>query len=116
MLRGNIFSLKGYVSDPEKELFETIFTGDNCKVERIVSSGHITPKENWYDQEKDEWIVLLQGNASLEFSDKKILKMESGDFVFIPARKRHRVTYTSISPPCIWLAIHGNIRLPNTEK
>jgi cupin 2 domain-containing protein len=111
MRHGNIFNLGTYIKDPEKELFELLFQADNCRVERIVSSGHVTPDGNWYNQEQDEWVVLLQGTASLQFYDNEFLSLRNGDFIFIPAQQRHRVISTSIEPPCIWLAIHGDIHV-----
>jgi len=115
MIQDNIFNLQGLVSDPEKELFEPIFTGNDCKVERIVSKGHSTPTGEWYDQEKDEWVILLKGKAIIEFDSGEMLNLESGDYILIPANKRHRVSHTSSEPPCIWLAIHGDIALHNTD-
>lgn len=115
MIRGNIFSLKSYAHNPEKELFETIFTINDCKVERIVSKGHSTPFGEWYDQEKDEWVILLEGRAIIVFETGEILKFEKGDYIFIPSHLRHRVASTSTEPPCVWLAIHGNFTLHNTD-
>ena len=31
------------------ELFETLIKTDNIHIERIVSKGHTSPKEGWYD-------------------------------------------------------------------
>jgi cupin 2 domain-containing protein len=115
MIRYNIFDLKGFVSDPDMELFETIFTGNDCKVERIVSKGHSTPTGEWYDQEQDEWVILLKGKAIIEFESGEILNLEAGDYIFIPAKLRHRVALTSTEPPCVWLAIHGNLKQHNTD-
>lgn len=105
MLHGNIFNLRGYVKDPEKELFENLFKKGNCKIERIVSSGHSTPPDQWYDQELDEWVILLQGNARIEFLNSETTSLKSGDYLFIPAHKKHRVVFTSTEPLCIWLAV-----------
>lgn len=115
MVIGNIFDLSNNKENSEKELFETIFNANNCEVERIVSWGQITPEGQWYDQERDEWVVLLQGKATIEFAEKEIL-ITAGDYILIPARKRHRVTYTSTEPPCIWLAIHGEIDNQHVDK
>jgi cupin 2 domain-containing protein len=116
MIRDNIFNLQGLVSDPKKELFETIFTGNDCKVERIVSKGHTTAEGEWYDQEKDEWVILLKGNAKIEFENGEMLNLETGDYILIPANLRHRVALTSTEPPCVWLAIHGNIKQHDTDN
>jgi cupin 2 domain-containing protein len=48
---------------------------------------------------------LLQGEATLLFEDESSIKMASGDYLMIPAHRKHRVTFTSTHPPAIWLAI-----------
>ncbi len=67
--------LKNIFSDlPEKsldkEIFETLLQNDNAKLERIISTGQITPDDKWYDQEQDEWVVLLKGHAILLFENE----------------------------------------------
>ena len=48
------------------EHFSPLLTSDSgLLVERIVSWGHVTPEDQWYDQEKDEWVLLLEGAARL---------------------------------------------------
>lgn len=106
-MKKNLFSI------PEKptkeELFEILHSSKDIKIEKIVSFGHVTPGGEWYDQEKDEWVILIQGEATLQFEDTVVMELSPGDFLFIPAHQRHRVTKTSLTPPCIWLAIHGNL-------
>ncbi|MBE0662281.1 MAG: cupin domain-containing protein [Bacteroidales bacterium] len=102
----NIFNLEKYVNDSEKEMFEILLSGNNFKVERIVSTGHITPEGKWYDQQLDEWVLLIQGQARLEFDNNEIIELIPGDYLMIPAHTRHRVAFTSTEPKCIWLAIH----------
>ena len=60
-MKGNLFG-KIPESLPE-ELFETLAESPDVKIERIVSRGQITPEGEWYDQSKDEWVVLLSGKA-----------------------------------------------------
>ena len=102
----NIFNLPTEL--PKDELFETLLSGKNILIERIISTGQTTPPEQWYDQERDEWVILLQGEAEIAYSDRTTIKLKAGDYVFIPAHRKHRVEYTSKKPPCIWLAIHGS--------
>lgn len=90
----------------DQEYFETLCSDQDLRVERIVSKGQVTPPEVWYDQDDNEWVLLIQGNASLEFEKGEMLHLGPGDYIFLPARLKHRVTYTSKTPPCIWLAIH----------
>lgn len=76
-------------------------------VERIVSQGHASPGGFWYDQEQHEWVIVLKGKATLRFeADDKLLEMGPGDYLNIPAHKRHRVEWTTPEEPTIWLAVH----------
>ena len=94
---------------PGSELIEALIPDRGILIERIISSGQTTPPGAWYDQERDEWVVLLQGQARLAWENGSELALEAGDWVFIPAHERHRVEYTSVQPPCIWLAVHGRL-------
>lgn len=100
----NIFQLPQHLGDAE--IFENLFTRDNIVIERIISTGQITPPDSWYDQEQDEWVMVLQGEAELTYPDTPPVKLAAGDYLLIPAHQKHRVTYTSKTPPCIWLAVH----------
>lgn len=87
------------------ELFEVLLSRSNVRIERIVSHGHSSPKDFWYDQNEHEFVVVLQGVARLRFEDGEI-ELRSGSFVEIPAHKRHRVEWTTPDEPTVWLAIH----------
>lgn len=105
MKKDNIFSrIPGSIPD---EIFETIVQDEKIKIERIISDGHATPEENWYDQDHDEWVILLKGMAEIIFEDEgQPVTIKPGDHVLIPAFCRHRVTRTDANQPTIWLAIH----------
>jgi cupin 2 domain-containing protein len=103
----NIYNLPTEL--PPEELFEIILSSSNILVERIISVGQATPQGEWYDQPHDEWVILLQGHATLSYHDSTSVDLKAGDYLLIPAHQRHRVDYTSTNPPCIWLAIHGNL-------
>ena len=103
----NIFNLPS--SLPNKELFETLASADNILIERIISTGQTTPHGEWYDQDRDEWVILLQGEASLAYADGSKIKLTAGDYLLIPAHQKHRVEYTSSKPPCIWFAVHAHL-------
>lgn len=91
-----------------RERFESLLCGVNgLLVERIVSCGHTTPEGEWYDQERDEWVAVLEGEARLLFEDGREVSLGRGDHVFLPRHARHRVVHTS--SPCIWLAVHGDL-------
>ena len=102
---GNIFDGLGEMR--ENEAFESLLQTDNFRLERIVSTGHITPKGEWYDQNDPEWVVLLTGNAKIRFKDSnELVELKPGDFLNIPARCRHRVEWTSPAKDAVWLALH----------
>ena len=90
---------------PQTELFESLFKNDRVFIERIVSTGQITPEGEWYDQDKNEWLIVLQGEGELSYEDGSRIKLTLGDYLLIPAHEKHRVEYTSTKPPCIWLTI-----------
>lgn len=103
--RQNIFS--NIPSELPEELFETLHQQNNIRIERIVSKGHHNAENEWYEQVQDEWVLLLQGQAKLEFEDPASIRLlNPGDFIFIPAFVRHRVAWTLKERESIWLAIH----------
>jgi cupin 2 domain-containing protein len=94
---------------PEKlseEYFEEIISSNQFKLERIVSEGHKSPKDFWYDQEKDEFVMLISGSAEIQFENEPAVQMVKGDYLIIPAHKKHRVEKTDLIQQTIWLALH----------
>ncbi len=90
------------------ELSEIIAENANVRIERIVSDGHASPEGFWYDQEQNEWVLLVSGSATLsieQLSGVKQVEMASGDHLLIPAHQRHRVEFTSSTEKTIWLAV-----------
>lgn len=78
-----------------------------ARLERIVSRGQATPDGEWYDQDANEWVVLLRGAAALRFEDEPEPRvLGPGDWLDIPAHRRHRVEWTAPDEPTIWLALH----------
>lgn len=102
----NIFAID-HIVPGSSEFLETLVKG-KVTIERIVSHGQPTPDGEWYNQDNDEWVVLLQGTAQLAFADGTEKEMNAGDYLLLPAHQLHRVNYTSNAPPCIWLAVHGD--------
>ncbi len=92
-------------SSLSEEVFETILSQRNVRIERIVSHGHSSPDGFWYDQNDHEFVVVLQGAARVRFEDSEI-ELTAGSFLDIPAHKRHRVEWTTPDEPTVWLAIH----------
>jgi len=105
MKNGNIFEIGGSEGQTN-EIFEILADG-SARIERIISHGQITPENKWYNQEMDEWVVLIQGKSTILFENNIEIQLIAGDYLLIPAHKAHRVIYTSTSPACIWIAIHG---------
>ena len=103
MQRGNLLALRE--SSNSNEEFESLLKLDGVRIERIVSQGQASPEEFWYDQPEHEWVALLTGAARIRF-EYEVIDMAPGDFVFIPAHRRHRVEWTSPKQPTVWLAIH----------
>jgi cupin 2 domain-containing protein len=103
-MKSNIFENIQPTSD--KELIDVLFQNTNIVIERIVSYGFPTPDGFWYNQEKNEWLILLTGEAEIEFKDDKLTQLKAGDYLFIPAHQEHRVSYTSKEPNCTWLFFH----------
>jgi cupin 2 domain-containing protein len=90
-----------------EELIECIFKRNNIQIERIVSKGHITPAGQWYDQDWDEWVILLQGQAIIFYEkDNQTFHLNAGDYLLIPSHTRHRVEWTPPNINTIWLAIN----------
>ena len=91
----------------EEEIFTTLLHRPGCRIERIVSNGQSSPEAFWYDQNWDEWVLVLQGSAELNVEGQTV-KLVPGDHVLIKAGQKHRVTHTDQNQPTVWLAIHFN--------
>jgi cupin 2 domain-containing protein len=88
-----------------EELVDVLAENQHVRIERIVSTGHRSPEGFWYDQDEHEWVVVLKGEAKLVFDDGKTVQMRVGDHLLIPARRRHRVDWTTPGEPTVWLAV-----------
>lgn len=94
------------------EVFETIVESDSVRIERIVSNGQATPEGKWYDQERDEWVLVLAGSAGLLFEgEQEPRRLVTGDYTLIPAGGRHRVAWTDPAVSTVWLAVHFAAKL-----
>ena len=102
MTCGNLFD--SLPADLPDELLSTVHEAENVRIERIASKGQASPAGFWYDQGQHEWVVVLKGAARLTFENETI-EMVAGDFVNIPAHKRHRVEWTTPDQVTIWLAV-----------
>lgn len=100
----NIF--KAIPADLSEEIIEQLVGNNQMKVERIISKGHKSPASGWYDQKFKEWVLLLKGEARLSFVDESSVTLKPGDYLNIPAHKKHRVDWTIPDDETIWLVIH----------
>lgn len=87
-----------------KEVVQTLIRAADVRIERIISHGHASPSDFWYDQPQHEWIIVLKGAARLQFEDGMV-EMKPGDFINIPAFRKHRVDWTTPDEPTVWLGV-----------
>ncbi len=97
----NIFKNGSKTPKKGDESFETLLDNDTIKIEKILSNELI--EGEWYEQNSDEWVVLLCGSAVLEF-ERHTQELECGDYIYIPKLEKHRVLKTSND--AMWLALH----------
>lgn len=90
----------------EKELVEVLAQSDQVTIERIISKGHRSPKSGWYDQDRNEWVIVLKGEAVISFEDGKEVNLKVGSYTHIPAHNKHKVCWTNPITETIWLAIY----------
>ena len=89
----------------ETELFEELVRAENVRIERIVSKGHTSPEQGWYDQIENEWVMVLEGAGIVLFEDGVEVTLNRGDYINIPAHTRHKVTWTDPDVLTVWLAV-----------
>jgi cupin 2 domain-containing protein len=104
---GNFF--ESLPDNLEQELVERLLASKHMRIERIISTGQQTPHGDWYDQDNHEWVMLLQGAATLEFENADVINLKPGDYVNVPAHCKHRVVWTDPDSISIWLAIHYSL-------
>lgn len=100
----NIFECVPY--EVRDELFDNIVTGENIRIERIVSKGHVSPESGWYDQDEHEWVIVLKGEAEIEFENQSTVRLVSGSYLNIPAHTLHKVAWTAPDTETVWLAVY----------
>ncbi len=94
-------------ADLPEELFTPLLTASSVRIERIVSHGHASPSGFWYDQDDNEWVLVIEGSATIEFEDQPDpVELRRGSYLNIPAHAKHRVVSTDPSQKTVWVAIH----------
>ncbi|MGF1755137.1 cupin domain-containing protein [Vibrio makurazakiensis] len=87
------------------EIFEDLVATPNVRIERILSKGHSSPEQGWYDQSENEWVMVLQGTGTLVFEDGRQIVLNTGDYINIPAHDKHKVASTDEEQVTVWLAV-----------
>jgi cupin 2 domain-containing protein len=94
-------------ADADQEVCEPLVETDAFRLERIVTRGQTTPADQWYDQPRPEWVMVLSGRARLVFENPdEMIQLGPGDALLIEPHRRHRVDWVDESAPVIWLALH----------
>ncbi len=102
---GNLFG--NIPADVPEEFYTTVFRASGIRIERIVSHGQASPAGFWYDQDDNEWVIVLEGSAAVQFEDEpEPVELPQGSYLNIPAHARHRVVWTDPNQRTVWLAVH----------
>ncbi|CAI8221001.1 MAG: Uncharacterised protein [Arcobacter lacus] len=105
-MKENIF--ENIKINKDKEQFNDIINTKDVRIERIVSNGQTSEQDFWYDQNENEFVVVLKGRAILQIKQNNEIKeyvLNEGDYLNIQANIKHRVKYTSLDEPTVWLAV-----------
>jgi cupin 2 domain-containing protein len=90
-----------------EEAFTTLVDRPGMRIERITSTGQATPEGEWYDQDTDEWVLLVEGAARLRIEgESEDRAVSEAGWILLPAHCRNRVTWARPEPPTVWLAVH----------
>ncbi len=104
-LANNLFA--GIPEKIPEEIIDVLLKTPGFNLERIVSAGQATVPGQWYDQETNEWVIILSGSAGLLFEgEAEVRTLRPGDYLLIPAHCRHRVEWTDSKEKTVWLALH----------
>ncbi|PWI32309.1 cupin [Vibrio albus] len=88
-----------------EEIFEDILSSEKMRIERIISHGHTSPDNGWYDQDENEWVLVLSGHGCIEFEGGRVITLYPGDHLNIPPHEKHKVKETACNEITIWLAV-----------
>ncbi len=89
-----------------EEVTTVLLQTPQLRLERIHSCNARSPEGFWYDQSEQEWVLLLQGSALLQFADEAEPRaLACGDALLISSGRRHRLLASDPPPGTIWLAL-----------
>ncbi|MEE2658279.1 MAG: cupin domain-containing protein [Candidatus Latescibacterota bacterium] len=97
------------IAADDEEQTQTLVQRPGLHVQRIVSPpGFSMPEGEWFDQDVEEWVLVLQGRAGLRVGHEagEVIVVNPGDHLLIPPHTRHRVEWTDPQHLTIWLAVH----------
>jgi len=89
----------------DNELVQVLQQSDNIKIQRIVSKGQVSPETGWYDQQQNEWVIVIKGEAVIAFEQTEVA-MQAGSYINIPAHTKHKVSWTHPDIETIWLVVY----------
>ena len=87
---------------PEGEATVELARAAGFTVEQILSGRLAAPQD--YEQDHDEWVVILDGAAVLEV-DGVAHELGAGDWWLLPAGTRHRLVRAA--PGTSWLTVRS---------
>ena len=90
-----------YITPRRGENLTTLLSHKNIKINRIISSDQL--EETEYLQEEDEWLVLLEGEATLLIQNEE-KKLQRGETLFIEKNTPHQILKTAKGT--VWLTVH----------
>ena len=94
-------------ADVAEEVFTPLLQANGLRIERIVSHGQASPPGFWYDQNENEWVIVLEGSTAVQFEgEPEPVELQRGSYLNIPAHVRHRVAWTDPNQKTVWLAVH----------
>ena len=89
----------------DNELMQVLQQSDNIKIQRIVSKGQVSPETGWYDQQQNEWVIVIKGEAVITFEQTEVA-MQAGSYINIPAHTKHKVSWTHPDLETVWLVVY----------
>ncbi len=95
---------EGAALEQGAESFVELARAGGARVERIASRA--VTNGQWYEQAWPEFVLIVAGNAALEFADGTTRELKPGDWALLPALCRHRVAWTDPAVETLWLAVH----------
>lgn len=110
----NFFEMQ--LLEKQSEQISELLKTDVVRVERIVSCGHCSPPGFWYEQQENEWVLIVQGAGTIEFADGSKVRLNKGDHLHIPAQTKHRVAWTEPESETLWLAVFYPASQGNTAQ